>query len=115
MAIDADQPVPALANPVLDLIERDLLREEGLRIVLHCDPIETTNGLADLRNWLAARLAGIDPSPSVHVSLDCYRPERLPIDDDELRRRITDAVLLRYPDASCDIVIDTGFVSPLSP
>ena len=49
------------------------------------------------------------------MSLDCYRPERLPIDDDELRRRITDAVLLRYPDASCDIVIDTGFVSPLSP
>lgn len=117
------------SHEVLDLIERDLLREEGLRIVLHCDPIETTNGLADLRNWLAARLAGIDPSLSVHdvevthpvaggpahVSLDCYRPERLPIDDDELRRRITDAVLLRYPDASCDIVIDMGFVSPLSP
>lgn len=116
------------SHETLDRIERDLLREEGLHVVLHCDPIETTNGLADLRNWLAARLAGIDPALSVHdvqviqateeapaqVSLDCYRPERLPISDEELRERITNAIHLRYPDATCDIVIDTGFVSPLS-
>ncbi|WP_058270716.1 cation diffusion facilitator family transporter [Olsenella massiliensis] len=122
----ADTSVRA-SHHVLDRIEDDLLREEGLRTVLHCDPIDVHNGPNDLRNWVEGRLREIDGNLSVHdvtyvpqsreggsqlVRLDCWRPDGLEVSDDELRRHIEDIVHERHPGATVQITIDTGFISP---
>lgn len=131
--MDADTTVRQ-SHQVLDRIEHDLWDKEGLRCVLHCDPIETADGKADLRNWLAERLAQVDRRISVHdvkvsrpeleespqgpelvtqVALDCRRPDDLGIEDGELTRIITETVRQRIPDAEVQVTMDDGFVSPV--
>jgi len=111
---------------VLDAIERDLLVDEHLRTILHCDPIETRRGGEDLRNWLAERLLELDRSLEIHdvsvtrdrglmrVSLDCTKPPRLEVSDDDLKELVEALVRLRIPGAECSLTIDSGFVSPES-
>ena len=113
------------SHRILDQIEDDILREENLSIVLHCDPVETHAGEANLANWLGEQVASIDPRLSVHdvevegehgrrvVRLDCVRPEGLEMTDDELVGHITDAVRMRMPGATCQVTLDSGFVSPV--
>ncbi len=111
---------------VLDRIERELLRDERLRIILHCDPIETEVGSDDLRNWVSDELARIDRRLTVHdvdfwrdrglmrVRLDCRRPDSVGISDDELRHAVEEIVRRRVPGADVDLTIDSGYVSPAS-
>ncbi|WP_077597505.1 cation diffusion facilitator family transporter [Olsenella urininfantis] len=113
-------------HKVLDAIERDLLTDEHLRTILHCDPIETHRGDEDLRNWLAERLAELDRELEIHdvsvtrdrglirVSLDCAKPPQLEVSDDDLRELVESLVRLRVPGAECSLTIDSGFVSPES-
>lgn len=111
---------------VLDRIERELLQDEHLRIILHCDPIETEVGSDDLRNWVSGELAGLDRRLSVHdvdfwrdrglmrVRLDCRKPDGVDISDDELRQAVEAIVRRRVPGADVELTIDTGYVSPAS-
>ncbi len=111
---------------VLDQIERELLQDEHLRIILHCDPIETEVGSDDLRNWVSGELAGLDRRLSVHdvdfwrdrglmrVRLDCRKPDGVDISDDELRQAVEAIVRRRVPGADVELTIDTGYVSPAS-
>lgn len=113
------------SHRVLDQIEDDILRDEGLPIVLHCDPVETHAGDANLANWLADQVRTIDPRLSVHdvevegegsgrvVSLDCVRPDDLGLSDDDLRGRLEELVLGRVPGATVRVTLDSGFVSPV--
>lgn len=113
------------SHRVLDQIEDDILRDEGLPIVLHCDPVETHAGDANLANWLADQVRGIDPRLSVHdvevegegrqrvVSLDCVRPDDLDLSDEDLRGRLEALVLGRVPGATVRVTLDSGFVSPV--
>ena len=114
------------SHRVLDQIERDLLEQDNLRIVLHCDPVEMDAGGRDLMNWLNVRVRQIDPRLSVHdvdtehgrdssdhlVTLDVVRPDDLSMSDDELRERVCAAVRERVPEARCQITVDSGYVSP---
>lgn len=114
------------SHRVLDQIERDLLEQDNLRIVLHCDPVEMGAGGRDLMNWLNVRVRQIDPRLSVHdvdtehgkdsddhlVTLDVVRPDDLGMSDDELRERVCAAVRERVPEARCQITVDSGYVSP---
>ena len=111
---------------VLDQIERELLQDEHLRIILHCDPIETEVGSDDLRNWVSGELAGLDRRLSVHdvdfwrdrglmrVRLDYRKPDGVDISDDELRQAVEAIVRRRVPGADVELTIDTGYVSPAS-
>ncbi len=122
------------SHKVLDKIEHHLLKHDNLPIVLHCDPIETEEGNANLRNWLTVRLRQIDRRISVHdvkvshpkvitsptgaelitrVRLDCQRPDDLGIEDKELTNIVTEAVRQRIPDAVVQITMDKGYVSSI--
>ena len=112
------------SHALIDSIEQGLREQENISFVLHCDPVEAKDDRTDLRNWIEGRLQRIDPDLTVHdvtsvcrddmtqVSLDCLKPERLALSDDELRSTITTIVRERLPEAECHITIDTGFVSP---
>lgn len=115
----------AFANhEVLDGIERDIKREMGIDITLHCDPIVTRgDGRLDDRGWLAVRVKQIDPVLTIHdllvqqsfVSFDLVRPEDFHISDDELLERVTSLAAERWPNKPCVVTFDSGFSSPAAP
>lgn len=121
MAAEAD---PLETHDLIDNIEQDFLREDGLVMTIHYDPIVTNDpGLHDLRNWLEARAEGLAPGVSVHdvrrvsgpthanVIFDVVRPASCALNPDELRERLSAVVAERYPEAACSITIDESYLS----
>ena len=120
MAAETD---PLDSHDLLDNIEADF-RDEGIPMVLHYDPIVTSNSAAcDMRHWLAGHIKEVDSALTVHdvrlvpgpthtnVIFDVVKPHSLAMDDDELRRRISEVVVATYPEAICKITVDTSYVS----
>lgn len=121
--------MPAEANPldthgVLDRIEQDFLREEGLSIILHYDPIVTdTTKRDDLHNRIAFLARSVDPRITIHdvhqsfddsgehIAFDCTRPQDLPLDDEELKAELVHVLRRIAPHAHFTVTIDDGFLS----
>ncbi len=66
--VEMDANMPALeCHEIIDNIERDFKDENGLEIVIHYDPIVTTEGeYSDLRNRLHEVIEGISPRLNFH-------------------------------------------------
>ena len=121
MAAEAD---PMESHDLIDNIEQDLKREEGLVVTLHYDPIVTNDPeVKNLRNRIDILVKSIDARLSIHdlrtvpgpthtnVIFDCLKPADFPLSDNELRLRISDLVQAEYPNAICKITIDQSYVS----
>ena len=122
--------MPAEENPlkthlIIDSMERDLRKTEGVAIVLHYDPIVTSDREhSDLQGQISKAVQEVDPILSVHdpnldvtdngreLSFDCVRPAQYKLSDQELRQRITHKIQALLPDVTCRITFDDGFVSP---
>lgn len=115
---------PFAQHDVLDRIEQEFLRDEGLVMTLHYDPIVTDDPqVLDMRHWIDLAVKEIDPGLSIHdlrrddgpacatITFDCTRPASCGLSPDELRRRISNLVEKRYPQTVCKITIDDGYVS----
>ena len=50
----------------------------------------------------------------LELTFDCVRPVGYELSDQELRQRIAHEIHAIYPDASCHITFDDGFLSPTS-
>lgn len=116
---------PFEQHDLLDNIEQDFKDEEGLVMTLHYDPIVTNDPqVRDMRHWIDLAVKSIDERLSIHdlrcvpgpthtnVIFDCVRPVGFGMGSSELRRRISELVTQRYPQAVCKITIDDSYVSP---
>ena len=121
MAAEGD---PLEQHDLLDNIEQDFKREDGLVMTLHYDPIVTNDPqVLDMRHWIDLTVKGIDERLSIHdlrcvpgptrtnVIFDCVRPAGCALSAAELRERVAELVRERYPHAVCKITIDESYVS----
>ncbi len=109
------------SHDVLDNIERDF-QKQGLHMVVHFDPIETSDGkTTGLRKYIAGKVCEIDENLSIHdlrvvpgithtnVIFDCVAPFDFNMTDDSLKERIKMAVSEDYPDYNCVITVDKSY------
>ena len=112
------------AHQLVDDIEQDFKAHDGIVMTLHADPIVTeATDAPDARRLLEEGVRAIDGRLSVHdvrvgmrdgracVFLDCVRPDGFELTDDDLRKRVEELVHKTFPGHSCDVTIDTGYVS----
>jgi cation diffusion facilitator family transporter len=112
------------SHDVIDNIEQDFKRNDGLIMTIHYDPIVTNDpAVHDLRNWIATHITSIDPRLTIHdlrtvpgpthtnVIFDCVKPHDLAMTDSELADRITRIVREKNPQANCVITFDSSYVS----
>jgi cation diffusion facilitator family transporter len=113
-------------HDVLDNIERDMLRDEGLHLIVHYDPIVTDDCITgDIRRWLSQQIEDIDPCLSIHdlrvvqgpshtnLVFDCVVPHAFTGNLSALRQQICETVQKSYPNYYCVINFDRSYV-PIS-
>lgn len=119
MAAEGD----AMANhDVIDNIERDFLQADGLHLIVHLDPIVTSEAaIGDLRQWLLEQVKQIHPDLSIHdlrlvpgpthtnVIFDCVVPHDLHLKPFEIKAAINRIVNSRYPNYYCVITLDNSY------
>ena len=120
MAAEED---PVDSHAVIDQIEKELRRDEGLVSVLHYDPIVTRMPPGDLRMLVDDATKNVDARLTIHdlvvqveegrskIAFDCLVPPSVKTDTTSLEQNITREVQARIPHATCDITFDTGYVS----
>lgn len=109
------------SHELVDSIEQDFLKNEGLSVVIHLDPIVTSDKhVNELREWITCDIAKIDTRLSIHdlrivpgqnhtnVIFDCFEPYTVKIEEDELKHMISNHVSQKFPQYSCVINIDRG-------
>ena len=102
--MDAAQDVMASHN-IIDNIERDFWDNEGLRFVIHYDPIlvgDEANGT--MRSWMQQQVKTISPQLALHdfrmvqgpqhtnLIFDVVTPPNFPLSDAQLKQRIQSLV-----------------------
>ena len=110
---------PLACHEVIDSIERDFLRDQGLHMVVHYDPVATDDPrVPTLRAFVEGEAARIDPRLSVHdlriasgaervrVLFDCAAPYNLKLSDGEIAARLAGAVERDYPRYVCEITVE---------
>ena len=119
---EVDSSVDILtSHELIDAIEQDFLKNEGLAVVIHLDPIVTSDArVSKLRKWISEDVAQIDPRLSIHdlrivpgenrtnVIFDCYEPYAVEIGEDELKTMISQHVSEKFPQYFCVIKIYRG-------
>ena len=119
---EVDSSVDILtSHELIDAIEQDFLKNEGLAVVIHLDPIVTSDArVSKLRKWISEDVTQIDPRLSIHdlrivpgenrtnVIFDCYEPYAVEIGEDELKTMISQHVSEKFPQYFCVIKIDRG-------
>lgn len=107
----------------IDKIEKLFLEEDGLNIVIHYDPVSTTNPLAvEMREFLHQNVKTICDSLSVHdvrivegkfrniVIFDCVLPYGEVMTEKELKLRLDELVKSSYPSFDTVVTVDRSFV-----
>ncbi len=110
------------SHDIIDNIERDLKEQMGLHLSIHMDPIVTTDPALDqLREELQEILADLPPvtyhdlrlvrGTSHHnVLFDLVVPFKFHLSDEELCRRVSDAIKERHPSYFAVIAVDKDMV-----
>ena len=106
-------------HDIIDTIERECLRDLGLHIIIHYDPIvanDSTTG--EIRRFLEDVVAQIDPELSIHdlrtasikervnLIFDVASPYHFPMTDADLKALIRQKVGARYPEYTLLITVD---------
>lgn len=109
------------SHDIIDNIERDFLGE-GLNLVVHFDPIVTSDSaVGDTRREIAEIASKIDERLSIHdlrmvpgpthtnVIFDCVVPHNFSMTDEELKEEISRFVRLNHPDYFCVITVENSY------
>lgn len=109
------------SHDVIDNIERDFLRD-GLNLVIHFDPIVTSDAVVnDVRHEIAQLVTSIDSCLTIHdlrmvtgpshsnVIFDCVVPHKFRMTDAQLRTEIERVVREKHPDYNCVITMEHSF------
>lgn len=110
-----------VSHDTIDNIEADFLKNEGIHMIVHYDPVLTRDTLTtELRSEVAGTVKALSPDLSIHdlrvvpgtthtnLVFDCVAPYSLKMTDTELKNAITDEVRKLHPDFNCVITIDRG-------
>ena len=113
-----------LSHEVIDDIERDFLRKEGLHMIVHLDPIITKDAeVVDLRLWLSEQVKAIHPELTIHdlrivkgktksnVIFDAIRPMDMDMEEKDLKKALSQLVQKPYPAYRCVITIDDDYAA----
>ncbi len=111
MSVHAEVPADAdfvAVHDVIDHIERELQDKFHIEAVIHMDPVQTGNPLADeLRELTAGLAAALDPALTIHdfritagplhtnLIFDVVVPFGVSLSDDEVKRRLSEALRAR--------------------
>ncbi len=115
--VQMDGHVDAFKNhEVIDNIERDFTAKTGAKLVLHYDPVDTSD--ADPERWLARQVAKIERGLSIHdlrigddyMSFDLVKPTDCELSDEEILGRTMSTAAERWPELPCSITLDHGFL-----
>ena len=106
----------------IDNIERDFLSEDNLNLIIHMDPIVTSDKMiSDLRSWLSIEVKKIHSSLSIHdlrvvpgnthtnVIFDCVVPHNVTISHKEIREEINKLIQNKYQNYFAVITFDSSF------
>lgn len=109
------------SHDIIDNIERDFL-ESGLNMVIHFDPIVTSDSaVGAMRREIAEIATGIDERLSIHdlrmvpgpshtnVIFDCVIPHGFNMSEEELKEEISRFVRVAHPDHYCVITVENSF------
>ena len=112
------------SHELIDDIERDFLKNDRLPVVIHFDPIVTSDAqVGDMRRWLAGAVKTIDPSLSIHdlrmvpgvnhtnVIFDCVTPPDFAMGSARLKDAIARLVREKDPSYRCVITVETSFAA----
>ena len=112
------------SHELIDDIERDFLKNDRLPVVIHFDPIVTSDAqVGDMRRWLAEAVKTIDPSLSIHdlrmvpgvnhtnVIFDCVPPPGFAMSSARLKDAIARLVSEKDPSYRCVITVETSFAA----
>ena len=111
-------------HEIIDSIERDFLENDRIHMVIHYDPISTSEELVgELRQYLQQEVSKIKDGLSIHdlrivkgenntnVIFDCVIPHEYEKDENIIKARISKVLKDKYPNCSAVINIDHSFVS----
>ena len=107
------------SHELIDKIEKLFLEEDNLEIVIHFDPVSTTNPLAvEMRNFLHNEVKTVNENLSVHdvrivdgkyrniVIFDCVMPYNLEMSEQEVKEGLIKLIKDNYPKFDAVITID---------
>jgi len=126
-SVHAEVPaeVPVLqSHEIIDDIEEEFLREDGMEVIIHLDPIVTSDPVAQaFRAWIADSIKTIDSQLTVHdvrlvpgeghtsVLFDCVKPFELDMTSEELTARIQRLVREYDPSYNTIVKIDLAYTA----
>lgn len=110
------------SHDIIDNIERDFLMNDNLHIIIHYDPIVTSDdAIGSLRKYISSEITSIHPGLTIHdlrivpgvshtnVIFDCLIPYDCKIEQHLIYEKITQIVRKKFPDYFCVITFDTSF------
>ncbi|MDD6395793.1 MAG: cation diffusion facilitator family transporter [Firmicutes bacterium] len=112
------------SHDTIDNIEYDFKTNDKLHLIIHYDPIVTSDEtIGNMRKWLGELVKKIDPVITVHdlrmvpgtthqnLIFDCVVPQNYKMSDSQLKTTISAMVRAEYPDYFCVITIDKSYVA----
>lgn len=113
---------PLESHEIIDNIERDFLKNDGLHMIVHYDPISADNSeVTELRSWISEQIQRLDTRLSIHdlrlvkgrghsnVIFDCVVPHDIEIGEKEIKQYIDNVVDEKYPSYNTVITIDRSY------
>lgn len=111
-------------HDVIDNIERDFLKNDGLHMVVHFDPISTKDSLVnELRTWISEQIKHLDSRLTIHdlrivkgtthtnVIFDCVVPHDMEIGEKEIKKFAANIVAEKYPNYYTVVTIDRSYAA----
>ncbi len=111
-------------HDIIDRIERDFLRNDGLNLIIHFDPIRSDNSeVSDLRAVISEEIKKLDPRLTIHdleiektagkpnVTFDCVIPSDMEIGEKEIKTYLKNIVSSKRPQYGCTVNIDRSYAA----
>ncbi len=121
MAAESD---PIESHDIIDNIEQAFLQEDGLHLVIHYDPIVTTDDtVSSLRDWVSKIAFDIHPSLTIHdlrvvvgvthtnLIFDCVLPFGVELKEEDLKTALRTEIAKIDPSYRCVITIDRDYAA----
>lgn len=112
------------SHDVIDNIERDFLNNDHIHVVIHFDPIVTSDEkTGSLRRWLCDAVKTVDPCLTIHdfrmvegpthtnLIFDCVVPPSFAMSELEVRQAIRALVRQKDPRYFCVITVESSFAA----
>ena len=112
------------SHDVIDNIERDFLENDGLHVVIHFDPIVTSDErVGDMRRWLSEAVKEIDGALTIHdlrmvpgpthtnLIFDCVVPAGFAMSELDVKQAIKHLVRQKDPRYFCVITVECGYAA----